>query len=82
MTSPASEIFSMMAESLRMGRVFEGAHPTEHAKATQQELADALSETPRPELTPEDINIMAAMEDEKFSEGRRRHPRIPSPHFD
>jgi len=55
---------------------------TANEEALQELLREAHEGIERIEPTHEDINRMAAIEEERFTEGRIRRPRIPSPHWD
>ena len=50
------------------------------ASTMQEQLAEAWEGVPRYEPTPEDINRMAAIEDEKPTEGRIKCPPRQNPH--
>ncbi len=53
---------------------------TEHARATQQELAEVLEGEPMPRLTEAEVNHLATLHAENRSEGRTIRPFRQSPH--
>ncbi len=66
----AQTLFNLGAEAM-----FRSAHPTEHARATQQELAEVLEGEPMPRLTEAEVNHLAAEFEERHTEGHvPRHP--------
>lgn len=77
-------LFNLMVEAQRLGQTFNSAHPTEHQRATQEELDEVFREVPPVRLTPEEIDQLATRFDrlstDDIQEGRIKRPFRTNPH--